>query len=155
MGQNIGVGCHFLLQWLFLTQGSKPLSCIAGGFFTIEPPGRPKPLMPMRLKLTSSMKTYKIEWTPKENVLFMIGDWNGKVGSQEIPGVSGKFGLRIQNETGQRLTEFWQENRLVIANTLFHQHKGWLYIWTIPNGQYWNKLIIFFAAQDGEALCSQ
>ena len=60
----------------------------------------------MRLKLTSSMKTYKIERTPKEDVLFMIGDWNGKVGSQEIPGVSGKFGLRIQNETGQRLTEF-------------------------------------------------
>ena len=66
----------------------------------------PKPLMPMRLKLTSSMKTYKIERTPKEDVLFMIGDWNGKVGSQEIPGVSGKFGLKIQNETGQRLTEF-------------------------------------------------
>ena len=66
----------------------------------------PKPLMPMRLKLTSSVKTYKIERTPKEDVLFMIGDWNGKVGSQEIPGVSGKFGLRIQNETGQRLTEF-------------------------------------------------
>ena len=60
----------------------------------------------MRLKLTSSMKTYKIEQTPKEDVLFMIGDWNGKVGGQEIPGVSGKFGLRIQNETGQRLTEF-------------------------------------------------
>ena len=60
----------------------------------------------MRLKLTSSMKTYKIEQTPKEDVLFMIGDWNGKVGSQEIPGVSGKFGLKIQNETGQRLTEF-------------------------------------------------
>ena len=60
----------------------------------------------MRLKLTSSMKTYKIERTPKEDVLFMIGDWNGKVGSQEIPGVSGKFGLKIQNETGQRLTEF-------------------------------------------------
>ena len=62
--------------------------------------------MPMRLKLTSSMKTYKIEQTPKEDVLFMIGDWNGKVGGQEIPGVSGKFGLKIQNETGQRLTEF-------------------------------------------------
>ena len=60
----------------------------------------------MRLKLTSSMKTYKIEQTPKEDVLFMIGDWNGKVGSQEIPGVSGKFGLKIQIETGQRLTEF-------------------------------------------------
>ena len=60
----------------------------------------------MRLKLTSSMKTYKIEQTPKEDVLFMIGDWNGKVGGQEIPGVSGKFGLKIQNETGQRLTEF-------------------------------------------------
>ena len=64
----------------------------------------------MRLKLTSSMKTYKIERTPKEDVLFMIGDWNGKVGSQEIPGVSGKFGLRIQNEAGQKLTVWPRED---------------------------------------------
>ena len=68
--------------------------------------------------------------------LFIIGEWNAKVGSQEIPGVTGKFGLGIQNEAGQRLTEFCQENALVIANTLFEQHKRRLYTWTLPDGQY-------------------
>ena len=62
-----------------------------------------------------------------------------KVGSQEIPGVTGKFGLGVQNETGQRLTEFCQENTLVIANTLFQQHERWLYTWASPDGQYWNQ----------------
>ena len=61
--------------------------------------------------------------TTKKDILFIIGDWNAKVGSQEIPGVTGKFGLGIKNEAGQRLTEFCQENTLVIANTLFQQHK--------------------------------
>ena len=65
-----------------------------------------------------------LDLTPKKDVLFIIGDWNSKVGSQEIPGVTGKFGLREQNEAGQRLIEFCQENALVIANTLFQQHKG-------------------------------
>ena len=60
-----------------------------------------------------------LELTPHQNVLFILGDWNAKVGSQEIPGVTGKFGLKVQNEAGQRLTEFCQENALVIANTLF------------------------------------
>ena len=64
-----------------------------------------------------------LELTPKRDVLFIIGDWNAKVGSQEIPGVTGKFGLGAQNEAGQRLTEFYQENTLIIANTLFQQHK--------------------------------
>ena len=64
-----------------------------------------------------------LELTPKKNVLFFIGDWNAKVGSQEIPGVTGKFGLGVENETGQRLTEFCQENTLVRTNTLFQQHK--------------------------------
>ena len=64
-----------------------------------------------------------MELTPKKDVLFIIGDWNAKVGSQEIPGVIGKFGLGVQNEVGQRLIEFYQENALVIANTLFQQHK--------------------------------
>ena len=68
-----------------------------------------------------------LELTPKKNVLFIIGDWNAKVGSQETPGVTGKFGLGIQNEAGQRLVEFCQENALVIANTLFQQHKRRLY----------------------------
>ena len=64
-----------------------------------------------------------LELTPKKDILFIIGDWNAKVGSQEIPGVTGKFGPGIWNEAGQRLTEFCQENTLVIANTLFQQHK--------------------------------
>ena len=64
-----------------------------------------------------------LEVTPKKDVLFITGDWNAKVGNQETPGVKGKFGLRIRNEAGQRLKEFCQENALVIANTLFQQHK--------------------------------
>ena len=70
-----------------------------------------------------------LELTPKKDVLFIIGDWNAKVGSQEIPGVTGTFGLGIQNEAGQRLIEFCQENTLVIANILFQQHKRTLYTW--------------------------
>ena len=68
-----------------------------------------------------------LELTPEKEVLFIIGDWNAKVGSQEIPGVTGKFALGIWNEAGQRLIEFCQENALVIANTLFQQHKRRLY----------------------------
>ena len=79
-----------------------------------------------------------LELTPKKDVLFIIGDCNAKVGSQETPGVTGKFGLGIQNEAGQRLTEFCQENTLVIANTLFQQHKRRLYTWTSPDGQHRN-----------------
>ena len=73
---------------------------------------------------------------PKKDVLFIIGDRNSKVGSQEIPRETGEFGLGIWNETGQRLIEFCQENALVIANTLFQQHKRRLYTWTSPDGQY-------------------
>ena len=75
-----------------------------------------------------------IELTPPKNVLFIIGDWNERVGSQEIPGVTGKFGLGVQNEARQRLVEFCQENTLVIVNTLFQQHKRRLYTWTSPDG---------------------
>ena len=95
-----------------------------------------------------------LELTPKKDVLFIIGDGNAKVGSQETPGVTGKFGLGVLNEAGQRLLEFCQENTLVIANTLFQQHKRRLYTWTSPDGQYQNR-IIFFAAKDGKALYSQ
>ena len=77
-----------------------------------------------------------LELTPKKDVLFIIGDWNAKVGSQEIPGVTGKSDLGVQNEAGQRLTEFCQENALVIENTLFQQHKRQLYTWTSPDGKY-------------------
>ena len=77
-----------------------------------------------------------LELTPKKDVLFIIGDWNAKVGSQETPGVTDKFGLGIWKEAGQRLIEFCQENARVIANTLFQQHKRRLYTWTSPDGQH-------------------
>ena len=72
--------------------------------------------------------------------LFLTGGWNTNVGSKVIPGMKGKFGLGEQNEAGQRLTEFCQENALVIANTPFQQHKRWLYTWTTPNGQNWSQI---------------
>ena len=97
-----------------------------------------------------------LELTPKIDVLFIIGDWNAKVWSQETPGVTGKFGLGIQNEAGQRLIEFCQENTLVIENTLFEQHKRRLYTKPSPDGVNTEiRLIIFFAAKDGEALYNQ
>ena len=77
-----------------------------------------------------------LELTPKKDVLFIKGDWNAKVGSQETPGLTGKFGLGIRHEAGQRLIELCQENALVIANTLFQQHKRRLYTWTSPDGQH-------------------
>ena len=80
------------------------------------------------------------ELTPKKkDVLFSTEDWNAKVGSQDTPGVTGKFGLGVRNEAGQRLIEFCQENALVITNTLFQQHKRRLYTWTSPDGQYQNR----------------
>ena len=77
-----------------------------------------------------------LELTPKIDVLFIIRDWNAKVGSQKIPGVTGKFDLGVQNEAGQGLIEFCQENTLVIANTLFQQHERRLYTWTSLDGQH-------------------
>ena len=77
-----------------------------------------------------------LELTPKKDVLFIIGDWNAKVRSQEIPGVTGKFDLGMRNEAGPKLIEFCQENALVIANTLFQKHKRRLYTWTSPDGQH-------------------
>ena len=77
-----------------------------------------------------------LELTPQKDVLFIIGDWNAKVGSQEIREVIGKFDLGVQNESGQRLIELCQENTLVITNTLFQQHKRRLYTWTLPDGQH-------------------
>ena len=77
-----------------------------------------------------------LELTSIKVVLLIIGDWNAKVGSQETPGVTGKSGLGVWNEAGQRLIEVCQENALVIANTLFQQHKRRLYTWTSPDGQH-------------------
>ena len=107
---------------------------------------------------TSNTEKAEVEWfyedlqdllelTPKKDVLFILGDWNTKVQSQKTPGVTGKFGLGIQNEAGQRLIEFCQENALIIANTLFQQQKRRLYAWTSPDGQHRN--------QTDYILCSQ
>ena len=108
--------------------------------------------------LTSNAEEAEVEWfyedlqdflelTPKKDVLFIRGDWNAKVGSQETPGVTGKFGLGVENEAGIRLTEFCQQNALVIANKLFQQHKRRLYTWTSPDSQHRN--------QTDYILCSQ
>ena len=107
--------------------------------------------------MNGSMKIYYdcLELTPRKGVLIIIGDWDAKVRSQEIPGVTGKFHLGVQNEAGQSLTEFCQENALVIANTLFQKHKDDS---THGHHQMVNteiRLIIFFAAKDGEALYRQ
>ena len=99
---------------------------------------------------TSNAEEVEVEWfyedlqdllelTPQKDVLFIIGDWNAKVGHQKTPGVTGKFGLGVQHEVGQRLIEFCQENAPVIANTLFQQHKRRLYTWTSPDAQYGNQ----------------
>ena len=100
---------------------------------------------------TSNAEEAEVEWfyedlqdflklTPPKDVFFIIGDWNAKVGSQKTPGVTGKFGLGVQNEAGQWLIEFCQENALVIANTLFQQHKRRLYTWTSSDGQHRNQV---------------
>ena len=88
-----------------------------------------------------------LELTLKKDVLFIIGDWNAKIGSQETPGVTGKFGLGVRNEAGQRLTEFCQENLLVTANALFQQHKRRLYTWTSPDGQHQNQIDYILCSQ--------
>ena len=88
-----------------------------------------------------------LELTPQKDVLFIIGDRNAKVGSQETQGVACKFGLGVQNEAGQRLIKFCQENALVIANTLFQQHKRRLYTWTSPDDQYRNQIDYILCSQ--------
>ena len=107
---------------------------------------------------TSNAEEAKLEWfyedlqnllelTPPKNVLYITGDRNTKVESQKTPGITGTFGLGIRNEAGERITAFCQENALVIANSLFLQHKRRLYTWTSPDGQHWNQI--------DSILCSQ
>ena len=109
-----------------------------------------------KLKLNGSMRTYKTSRTnTQKDVPFIVGDWDEKVGSQEILGVKGTFGLGVQNEAGKRLIEFCQESALVIANTFFQQQRE-----DVPHGHHQMinteiRLILFFAAKDGEALYSQ
>ena len=96
-----------------------------------------------------------LEITPPKDVLFIIGDWNAKVGSQETPGVTGKFALGVWNEAGQRLIEFCQENALVIPNTLFQQQKRRLYTWTSPDGQHQNQVDYILCSQRWRSSNSQ
>ena len=128
--QNAALGCSLKNDRMICFQG-KPLIMTA---IQVHAP-------------TSNAEEADVEWfyedlqdflevTVKKDVLFIIGNWNAKVGSQEIPGVTGKFGLGIQNEAGQSLIEFCRENALVIAKTLFQQHKRRLYTWTSPDGQH-------------------
>ena len=113
--------------------------------------------------LTSNAEETDIEWfyedlqdllelAPKKDVLFIIGDWNAKVGSQEIPGITGKFGLGVQNEARQKLTEFCQDNTLVIANTLFQQNSIHGYHQMVNTKI---RLMIFFTTKDGKTVYSQ
>ena len=108
--------------------------------------------------LTSNAEEAEVEWfyedlkdllelTHQKDVLLIIGDWKAKVGSQETPGVTGKLSLGVQNEAGQRLIEFCQENTLVIANSLFQQHKRRLDTWTSPDGQNWNQIDYILCSQ--------
>ena len=110
--------------------------------------GKPFSIMVIQVyAVSSNAEEAEVEWfyedlqdllelTPPKDILFIIGDWNAKVGSQETPGVTGRFGPGVQNEAGQRLIEFCQENALVIANTLFQQHKRRVHTWTSPDVQY-------------------
>ena len=148
-GKNTGVDCHFLLQCMTVKSESE----VAQLCSTQQHHG----LQPTRLLHPGILQARVLEWgaiafsrpyrtnTKIKDVLFIIGDWNAKVGSQEIPGVTGKFGLGVQNEAGQRLIEFCQE--LVIANTLFQQHKRRLYTWTSPDGQHQNKIDYILCSQ--------
>ena len=129
-GKNTEVGCHFLLQCMKVKSESE----VAQWCPTLSDP--------MDCSLSGSSvhgifqaRVHDLEITPKNDALFITGDWNAKVGSQEIHRVTGKLGLAVQNEACKRLTKFCQENSLLIANTLFQQHKRRLYTWTSPDGQ--------------------
>ena len=122
-------------------------------------PGRWRPNRDLRrYPPTTNAEETEVEWfyedlqdllelTPQKDVLFIIGDRNAKVRSQETPEVTGKYGLGVQNEAGQRLIEFCQENALVVANTLFQQHKRRPYTWTSPDGQHQNQINYILCSQ--------
>ena len=121
--------------------------------------GKPFNIMVIQVNApTSNAEEAEVEWLcedlqdllesiRKKDVLFATGDWNAKVGSQKTLGVTDKFGLGVQNEAWQRLIEFCQENSLVIANTLFQQHKRRLYTWTSPDGQHRNQIDYILCSQ--------
>ena len=179
------MGCHFLLQEIFPTQVSNPgvphcrqiLCCLSQCSTWMQFQKRQNDLCSFPKQtihvtviqvhvLTSNAEeawSWKVLWIPirpsrtkpTKDVLFITGDWNAKAGSQETPRVTGKFGLGVQNETGQRLIEFYQGSILFIENTLFQQHKRRLYTWTHQMANSKIRLTIFFAVKEGEALYSQ
>ena len=124
-----------------------------------ESKSMPQPIMLKKLRLDGSMKTYKTSRTNTQKICPFhhrgLGCENRMSRDTWSIFYQGEFGLGVHNKAGQRLTEFCQENTLVIANTLFQQHKRRLYTWTSPDGQYWNQIDYIFAAKDGEALYSQ
>ena len=107
---------------------------------------RPHRWQPTRLSIPGILQARTLEWVAI-SFSIIIGNWNAKVGNQEIPGVTGTFSLGVQNEAGQRLIEFCQENTLFIANTLFQQHKRRLYTWTSPEGQHRNQIDYILCSQ--------
>ena len=107
----------------------------------------PRPVMLKKLEDLLEDLQDLLELTPKKDVRFILGDWNAKVGSQETPGVTGKFGLGVQNEAGQRLIEFCQEKALVTANALFQQHERRRYTWTSPDGRHRNQIDYILCSQ--------
>ena len=130
-GKNTGVGCHFLLQCMKVKSESE----ISQSYQTLRnrtdcsPPGSSvHGIFKARVLQWGAIAFSVLELTPPKDILFIIGDWNAKVGSKEVPTITGKYGLGVQNKAGRRLTEFCQENALVIANTLIQQHKRRLYI---------------------------
>ena len=139
LGKNTGVGCHFLLQCM----KTKSESEVAQLCLTLSDP---MDCSPPGSSIHGVFQARVLEWGA---IAFsvIIGDWNAKVGSQETPGVTSKFGVGIRNEAGQRLIEFCQENTLVIANTLFQQHKRRLHTWTSPDGQNQNQIDYILCSQ--------
>ena len=155
-GKNTGVGCHFLLQCMKVKSESEvaqscptlsdPMDCPSRLLHPWDFPGKSTGVGCHCLPCYKDLQDL-LELTPKKDILFIIGEWNAKVGSQETPGVTGKFGLGVLNEAGQRLIKICQENTLVIANTLFQQHKRRLYTWTTPDGQHQNQIDYVLCSQ--------
>ena len=146
-GKNTEVGSLSIFQGIFPTQGSNPG-------------------LPHCRKILNQLSYQGSTWKQTKHVLFLIGDWNAKGGSQEIHGVTGNFGLGVQNEASQKLTELCQGNALVIEDIFFRKHKGWFYTWTSPDGQHQNqvdciiwswrwKSSIQLAKQDGKLTVAQ
>ena len=148
-----------LTTWTFIEKVMSLLFNMLSRMISVRFQGKPFNIMIIQIYApTNNAEEADVEWfykdlqdllelTPPKDDLFIIGDQNAKVGSQETPGVTGKIDHGVQNEAGQRLIKFCQENTLVIANTLFQQHKRRLYTWTSPDGQYRNQIDYILCSQ--------